>query len=383
MTNILLAICAVLLVGIFALVMVLIGSMGAVRRNFIPKDEFYSIKKEQMDSLSEGLFRQRSEMSDRLAYMDTTLRESLSDLRNSNQASLDKINETVNEKLQKTLDDRLSKSFESVREQLKSVYEGLGEMRTLAGGVKDLSNILSNVKTRGIVGEYQLEALVSELLTKDQYEVQFAVTPGSAERVDFAIRLPGHESAVFLPVDSKFPGDTYAFLQDALTGGDKVAIESARKALRSTILTEAKSIMEKYIDPPYTTDFAIMFLPFEGLYSEVVNMGLLTEMQAKYHVTVTGPSTFAAMLQALRMGFRTLAIEQKSAEAWKVLEAVKKEFSTFEEGLTRTRERIAQADSELEKLVGVRTRAIGRKLRGVTSTESLLEAETILGIEEE
>lgn len=350
-----------------------------------------SIRKDgetQRRELSESLSHQRSELKESLDSLTNNLsnirleiKEELKGIQSSNRESLNKINDTVNEKLQKTLDDRISQSFKTVQEQLAEVYKGLGEMKSLANGVSDLKNVLSNVKTRGIIGEYQLEAILDEILTRGQFEVQCQLVPNSAERVDFAIKLPGNgEDALYLPIDSKFPGDTYSSLVEAIDSGEKDRIDIARKTLRSTILSEAKSIHDKYIEPPYTTDFAIMFLPFEGLYAEVVNMGLVEELQKKYAVNVAGPSTMAAMLNSFRMGFRTLAIQKRSGEVWKLLEAVKKEFETFELGLSKMKERLNQADTELDKLIGTRTNAINRKLREVSSTTTISEANEILGI---
>lgn len=355
----------------------------------IRKDTYDIVSKERQETAT--LIR---ELSDKMNHLQLSIVESLSSIKEANyeaivkmnednKASLDKINDTVNEKLQKTLDDRISQSFEAVRTQLAEVYKGLGEMKNLASGVSDLKNVLSNVKTRGIIGEYQLEAILDEVLTRDQFEVQFQLVPNSPERVDFAVKLPGMgEDAVYLPIDSKFPGDTYSSLVDTLEGGSREEIDLARKQLRSTILSEAKSIHDKYIEPPYTTDFAIMFLPFEGLYAEVVNMGLLEEMQSKYNVNIAGPSTMAAMLNSFRMGFRTLAIQKRSGEVWKVLEAVKKEFSTFEQGLGKLKERLTQSETELDKLIGTRTTAINRKLKEVSSTTTFEEAKEVLGIPE-
>jgi DNA recombination protein RmuC len=310
--------------------------------------------------------------------------ESIDKLRKENQESLDKINGTVNEKLQKTLDDKISKSFETVNNRLKEVYEGLGEMKNVASGVADLKNVLSNVKTRGIVGEVQLSAILSEILTKEQYIEQEAVTPNGKERVDFAVKLPGLENGkyVYLPIDSKFPADAYSSLMQAYESGNADEIKAKRSALEATIKTFAKSIKEKYIVPPYTTDFAIMFLPFEGLYSEVVNMGMIEVLQRDYKVNIAGPSTMGAMLNSLRMGFRTLAIQKKSGEVWNILEAVKKEFNTFEDVLARAKNRLHQADDELEKLIGTRTNAINRKLRDVSQAEDIEACEILLGITE-
>lgn len=308
--------------------------------------------------------------------------ENMEKLRKDNQESLDKINNTVNEKLQKTLDDKISKSFETVNKRLAEVYEGLGEMKNVASGVSDLKNVLSNVKTRGIMGEIQLGAILGEILAPEQYGEQIAVTPKGTEKVDFAVKLPGLEDGecVYLPIDSKFPGDTYANLLAAYETGDPNELKTKRTALESEIKKCAKSIRDKYIVPPYTTDFAIMFLPFEGLYAEVVNMGLVEVLQRDYKINIAGPSTMAAMLNSLQMGFRTLAIQKKSGEVWKILEAAKKEFGNFETVLTNTRNRLRQADEELDKLIGTRTRAINRKLQTVSVLDSSEESKKLLEI---
>lgn len=308
--------------------------------------------------------------------------ESMEKLRKDNQDSLDKINNTVNEKLQKTLDDKISKSFEAVNKRLTEVYEGLGEMKNVASGVSDLKNVLSNVKTRGIMGEIQLGAILNEILAPEQFEEQIAVTPKGAEKVDFAVKLPGAEDGehIYLPIDSKFPGDTYANLLNAYENGNPNELKLKRSALEAEIKKCAKSIHDKYIIPPYTTDFAIMFLPFEGLYAEVINMGLVEVLQKNYKVNIAGPSTMAAMLNSLQMGFRTLAIQKKSGEVWKILEAAKKEFGNFETVLSKTRDRLRQADEELDKLIGTRTKAINRKLQNVSTLDSFEESEKLLEI---
>lgn len=320
-----------------------------------------------------------------LATLDSIRRsntESMEKLRKDNQDSLDKINNTVNEKLQKTLDDKISKSFETVNKRLAEVYEGLGEMKNVASGVSDLKNVLSNVKTRGIMGEIQLGAILGEILAPEQYGEQISVTPNGSEKVDFAVRLPGLEDGecVYLPIDSKFPGDTYSNLLAAYETGDPSELKTRRTALESEIKKCAKSIHDKYIVPPYTTDFAIMFLPFEGLYAEVVNMGLVEVLQRNYKVNIAGPSTMAAMLNSLQMGFRTLAIQKKSGEVWKILEAAKKEFGNFENVLVSTRNRLRQADEELDKLIGTRTRAINRKLQTVSALDSSEDSAELLEI---
>ncbi|MBP3380531.1 MAG: DNA recombination protein RmuC [Ruminococcus sp.] len=297
--------------------------------------------------------------------------ESMERISRENRESLDKINSTVNEKLQKTLNDRISQSFETVNQRLAEVYAGLGEMKAVASGVSDLKSVLSNVKTRGIMGELQLSAILGEILAPEQYGEQVALVPGARERVDFAVKLPGSEpdSPVYLPIDSKFPGDTYANLNAAYESGDPVQLKQKRAALDAEMKRCAKSIAEKYIRPPYTTDFAVMFLPFEGLYAEVVNMGLVEVLQREYKVNIAGPSTMAAMLNSLQMGFRTLAIQQKSSEVWKILESAKAEFLSFEEVLNSARNRLRLADKDLEKLVGTRTNAINRSLREVAVLE--------------
>lgn len=295
------------------------------------------------------------------------LTEQLEGLRRDNQASLDRINQTVDEKLQKTLERRISQSFEAVNQRLAEVYAGLGEMKSVAAGVADLKKVLANVKTRGTLGEIQLGAILQEVLAPEQYGEQLRLTPDSAERVDFAVRLPGqqHSEPVYLPIDAKFPADVYANLLAAYESGDAAELKERRAALELAVKKCAKSIADKYIKPPYTTDFAIMFLPCEGLYAEVVNLGLLENLQRSFKVSVAGPSTMAAILNSLQMGFRTLAIQQKSGEVWQILEAAKKEFESFENVLDAVRKRLRQADDELDKLVGVRTRAINRRLLSV------------------
>lgn len=294
--------------------------------------------------------------------------EKLESIRRENLRQLDEMRQTVDEKLQKTLEEKMNKSFSLVNERLEQVYKGLGEMQTLAVGVGDLKKVLSNVKTRGILGEIQLGAILSEILSKEQYEENIATKKGSKNVVEFAIKLPSDgDSIVYLPIDSKFPGDTYSALRDAVESGDRQRIEAAQKALVQRIKGEAKDIHDKYIDPPNTTEFAIMFLPFEGLYSEVVNMGLVEVLQREYKVNIAGPSTMAALLNSLQMGFKTLAVQKRSAEVWKILGGVKTEFDKFNDVLVMTQQRLDQANKELDKLVGVRTRQIQRQLKDVES----------------
>lgn len=294
--------------------------------------------------------------------------EKLESIRRENLRQLDEMRQTVDEKLQKTLEEKMNKSFSLVNERLEQVYKGLGEMQTLAVGVGDLKKVLSNVKTRGILGEIQLGAILSEILSKEQYEENIATKKGSKNVVEFAIKLPSDGAGtVYLPVDSKFPGDTYSALRDAVESCDRQRIEAAQKALVQRIKGEAKDIHDKYIDPPNTTEFAIMFLPFEGLYSEVVNMGLVEVLQREYKVNIAGPSTMAALLNSLQMGFKTLAVQKRSAEVWKILGGVKTEFDKFNDVLVMTQQRLDQANKELDKLVGVRTRQIQRQLKDVES----------------
>ena len=294
--------------------------------------------------------------------------EKLESIRRENLRQLDEMRQTVDEKLQKTLEEKMNKSFSLVNERLEQVYKGLGEMQTLAVGVGDLKKVLSNVKTRGILGEIQLGAILSEILSKEQYEENIATKKGSKNVVEFAIKLPADGAGtVYLPIDSKFPGDTYSALREAGESGDRQSIESAKKALVQRIKGEAKDIHDKYIDPPNTTEFAIMFLPFEGLYSEVVNMGLVEVLQREYKVNIAGPSTMAALLNSLQMGFKTLAVQKRSAEVWKILGGVKTEFDKFNDVLVMTQQRLDQANKELDKLVGVRTRQIQRQLKDVES----------------
>ena len=302
-----------------------------------------------------------------LGSIRATVQGQLETLQKDNHAQLDQMRQTVDEKLQKTLDDRITQSFQLVNQRLQEVYTGLGEMKTLASGVGDLKKVLSNVKTRGILGEYQLGAIITEILTPEQYAENIATVPDSSNRVEFAVKLPGETgSSVWLPIDSKFPGDTYAALVDAYDTGDAAVVAAAQSALETRIKGCAKDIRDKYIAPPDTTDFAIMFLPFEGLYAEVVRMGLVDVLQRQYKVNIAGPTTFAALLNSLQMGFRTLAIQKRSSEVWNVLGAVKTEFETFGGVLEKAQQRISQTSEELDKLVGVRTRKINSKLRSVT-----------------
>ena len=306
----------------------------------------------------------------KLEEMRKTLAESMAALQAQNAQKLDEIRCTVDEQLQDALQKRVTESFKAVNDQLEQVYKGLGEMQNLAADVGGLKQVLSGVKTRGILGEIQLGAILEEILAPEQYETNVATIPGSTQRVEYAIKMPGADGGtVWLPIDSKFPGDTYAHLQDAQASGDAQAVENARHALELVLRSEAKHIREKYVEPPYTTTFGILFLPFEGLYAEVVNAGLLEVLQRDYQVNIAGPSTMAALLNSLQMGFKTLAIQKRSGEVWQLLGAVKTEFDKFGQGLSKMQQRLRQTDEELDNLIGVRRRAISRKLRSVQSLD--------------
>lgn len=313
-----------------------------------------------------------------------TVEKQLKEMRDDNGKRLDEMRKTVDEKLQVTLEKRLGESFKQVSDRLEQVHKGLGEMQTLASGVGDLKKVLTNVKTKGILGEYQLGNILEQLLTPEQYEENIATRPGSAERVEFAVRMPGqdHNEAVWLPIDSKFPLKGYEDLLNARESGDLAAIQAAEKALARTIESFAKDISEKYVEVPHTTDFGIMFLPVESLYAEVLrHPGVFETLQRKYRITVTGPTTMSALLNSLQMGFRTLAVTKRSSEVWKILEAVKTEFGKFTEQLEKVDDRLGKAKSELEKLRNTRTNVMERKLRDVASIDAD-ESSRILSLSE-
>lgn len=312
---------------------------------------------------------QMSELQERNArHLRETVDAKLVQMREGNEKSLEEIRKSVDEKLQTALEERISRSFKEVSERLQQVYQGLGEMQTLANGVGDLKKVLSNVKTRGILGELQLGAILEEILSPDQYETNVATVPGSANRVEFAVRLPGDgEGVVYLPIDSKFPADAYVQLQDAYDAADPERVRTQKALLESRIKSFAKDIRDKYISPPATTDFAILFLPTEGLYAEVVKMGLVEVLQRNYKINIAGPTTMAALLNSLQTGFRTLAIQKRSSEVWEVLGAVRTEFDKFEAALRDAQAKLDQANRGLDALVGVRTRQIVRKLKSVSA----------------
>jgi DNA recombination protein RmuC len=320
----------------------------------------------------------RADMSDRLSRMlassdqhgermRTVLHEQLTSLQKDNADKLEQMRKTVDDKLHATLEDRLAQSFKVVSERLEAVHRGLGEMQQLASGVGDLKRVLTNVKTRGTWGEYQLEALIEQILARDQYETNIATRPGSAERVEVAVRLPGRDTdqPVWLPIDAKFPLEDYQRLIDAYDRADLTAIDDAAKALETRVRVEAKKIRTKYVESPHTTDFALMYLPTEGLYAEVLRRpGLADSLQRELRIVITGPTNTAAMLNSLQMGFRTLAIEKRSSEVWTLLGGVKTEFEKFGQAIQDTEKKLDEVANKF-KNVGVRARAVERKLRGV------------------
>jgi DNA recombination protein RmuC len=316
---------------------------------------------QQVQALSESNSR-------RLAELRTTLETQLQQLQNSNSAKLEEMRATVDEKLQSTLQTRLGESFKQVADRLEQVHKGLGEMQTLAAGVGDLKHLLTNVKTRGMFGEAQLGALLEQVMAPDQYATQVATRPGSRHVVDFAIRLPGRGDdgePCWLPIDAKFPNEDYERLLDAQQRADAEGVELAARGLEQRIKLEAKSLADKYVEPPHTTDFAILFLPTEGLYAEVLRRpGLMEVLQREYRVTLAGPTTLMAMLNSLQMGFRTLALEKRSSEVWQVLGAVKTEFGKFGDVLAKVKTQTQTVLNSLEN-AETRSRAMGRALRSV------------------
>jgi len=316
-----------------------------------------------------------SAVSDTLTQLDSRMEQvrqatgtGIESLRQENARQLTDMRRAMDERLTQSLDKRLNESFALVSQRLEQVYRSLGEMQTLASGVGDLKRVLTNVKTRGIWGEMQLSSLLSSVLTQEQYAENVAVVPGSLERVEFAVRLPGKDAeTVWLPIDSKFPMEDYARLQEAVQAADAPAADAARKALMQRIRAEAKRIAGKYIAPPHSTDFAIMFLPVEGLYAEVVQqIDLVDAIQREQRVVIAGPGTFAALLNALQMGFRTLAIEKRSGEVWKLLGTVKADFGAFTDVLEKTQLRLRQASESIDSAF-VKTRSIQRHLGAVES----------------
>lgn len=325
-----------------------------------------------MESMQRQVLLSSRTQEERLEQLRQSLSTSMATLRQENERQLSEMRHTVDEKLTESLDKRLNDSFAQVSRRLEQVYRGLGEMQSLASGVGDLKKVLTNVKTRGIWGEMQLGNLLSQMLAPNQYDENVAVVPGSSERVEYAVRLPaGEDSVVYLPIDSKFPQESYLRLVEAGQQADAAQVESSRKALLTVVRTEAKRI-GKYIRPPHTTDFAVMFLPVEGLYAEVMrDMDVVEAMQREQRVVIAGPSTFAALLNALQMGFRTLAIQQRTSEVWQLLGAVKTDFAQFATVLDKTRQRLQKAAESIDTAYD-RTQRIQKRLGQVESLEGTM-----------
>lgn len=355
--------------------------MDKMRTNIEEKLQEYD---RQMTRVTQTLDEKLSVNERRLSEMRQTLGDSMLRMQGENEKKLEQIRETVDEKLNTTLDKRLGESFRTVSERLEQVYKGLGEMQNLAVGVGDLKKVFTSVKTRGVWGEVQLGALLDQVMAPGQYDTNVAVKPGSAERVEFAVRLPAKDAEgdiIYLPIDAKFPIEDYQRLLDVSETGSKQEVEAAGRALELTIRNEAKRIRTKYIDPPNTTDFAVMFLPAEGLFAEVLKRsGIVEQLQNDYRVVITGPTTLLALLNSLQMGFRTMAIERRSSEVWQLLGAVKTEFGRFAELLNKTQQRLHQATASIEDAAR-KTRTIQRKLQSVQEL-SERDARRMIGPEE-
>ena len=332
--------------------------------------EAVNVQSRRLSDLNRQLADTSMGIEQRLENIRISMENKVSMMTEENNRQLTEMRNTVDEKLQKTLEDRIGRSFMQVSERLEQVTKGLGEMQTLAAGVGDLKKVLSNVKTRGIVGEIQLGAILAQILSPDQYDENVAVKGGS-ERVEYAVRFPGDGMRpVYLPIDSKFPADAYIHLTDAYDTGDRDLIKAASDALKNAVIKAARDIRTKYIQPPETTEFAIMFLPFEGLYAEVLRLGIVETLQRDYHINVAGPTTMAAMLNSFQMGFRSIALQKRSGEVWDTLSKVRDEFSKFGGVLEKTQLKMTQAQKELDELVGVRTRQIQRALKNGSETET-------------
>lgn len=342
-----------------------------------------SLQGERLEAFARELNRFSLGLDERFERLKMAVESRLSAIQADNAVKLDEMRRTVDEKLHATLEQRLGESFKQVSERLEQVHRGLGEMQSLAAGVGDLKRVLSNVKTRGTWGEVQLSALLEQLLTAEQFSANVATRPGSNERVDFAIRLPGKGdgAVVWLPIDAKFPVEDYQRLMDAQERGEPLLVEEAGKAIELRLKNEARSIRDKYVAPPHTTDFALLYLPTEGLYAEALRRpGLADTLQREWRVSLAGPTTLSALLNSLQMGFRTLAIEQRSAEVWAVLGAVKTEFGKFGEALAHTRKKLDEASNSISK-AETRTRQLSRKLREVEALPAG-ESEQLIGMVE-
>ncbi len=345
---------------------------------------------ESLKQQQEVLSNQQRALNDQLTTSNKSLEElrktlsvQIKALQDDNNAQLERMRVTVDEKLKKTLNSRITQSFQLVNDRLQQVDQGLGEMKGLAQDVGGLKKVLSNVKTRGIVGEVQLAAILKEILAPGQYAVDVETVAGSGKRVEFAVKLPGeNDETVWLPIDSKFPGDAYEHLRDAQDGDDPDAVTGAWKVLEERLKREAADIHEKYISPPQTTNFGILFLPFEGLYAEVVDRpGLIERLQRDYRVNVAGPSTMAALLNSLQMGFQTVAIQKRANDIQRVLSAVKTEFGKYQDLLGKAQKQLGTVTKTIDSLAGTRTRAMDRQLRSITELDSIEEADAVLGVD--
>ncbi len=363
--------------ALLALIVIMLGFL-LLRGGQAPDHTFLNARFDRLEhglermerSLREEIARSRMESTSVLETIRQSVSDQMTQMRTENIAKLEMMRQTVDEKLQSTLEKRLGESFRQVSERLEQVHRGLGEMQTLAGGVGDLKRMLTNVKTRGIWGEVQLGTLLEQILTADQFARDVRIRPNSREAVEFAVRLPGPQEdgsgEILLPIDAKFPQEDYERLMLAAEQADVAAVEIASKALENRIKSFAKDIRDKYIVPPYTTDFAILFLPTEGLYAEVLRRpGLCEQLQRDFRIVPAGPTTLAALLNSLQMGFRTLAIQKRSSEVWETLRAVKTEFARYGDILEKVKKKLDEASSTIENEVAVRTRAIDRKLRKV------------------
>ena len=315
----------------------------------------------------------RDELKESLKDLKKSIDDRLKSIQEDSTKQLDKMRDTVDEKLQKTLEKRIGESFKQVSERLEQVHKGLGEMQTIATGVGDLKKVLSNVKTKGTFGEYQLGNILEQILTPEQYEENVHTNPDYNGSIEYAIKLPGSDkdNTIWLPIDSKFPTESYEVLLDEYEKGNKESIEKARKNFITAIDKFAKDISSKYIAPPHTTDFAVMFLPVEGLFAEALREpNIMGKLRDKYKITLTGPTTLSALLNSLRMGFKTLLVQERSSEVWNILAAVKTEFATFGTQLSKVRTQLNTASSSLENLEGTRTRAMERKMRDIELIDS-------------
>jgi DNA recombination protein RmuC len=345
--------------------------------------QFGTAQSERLEVFARELNRFSLGLDERFERLKMTVEGRLTAIQADNASKLEEMRRTVDEKLHATLEQRLGESFKLVSDRLEQVHRGLGEMQSLAAGVGDLKRVLSNVKTRGTWGEVQLSALLEQLLTADQFAANVVTRPGSSERVDFAIRLPGKGdgAVVWLPIDAKFPIEDYQRLIDAQERGELALVEEASKAIEVRLKAEARSIRDKYVAPPHTTDFALLYLPTEGLYAEALRRpGLADTLQREWRVSLAGPTTLAALLNSLQMGFRTLAIEQRSAEVWAVLGAVKTEFGKFGEALAHTKKKLDEASNSIAK-AETRTRQLSRRLREVEALPAS-DAEQLIGVAE-